>query len=87
MTDPDIRLGGKSRGGSRHSARGTSCFGSRHSARGRNSICFPVSHFYFLVERGPKSIVKLDGGHGQIPPLYLPLLAITQEKNSRLSKP
>ena len=29
-----------------------------------NLICFPVSHAYFFVGRGPKSIAKLDGGMG-----------------------
>ena len=26
-------------------------------------LCFPVSHVYFFVGGGPKSITKLDGGH------------------------
>ena len=29
---------------------------------GANVICFPVSHAYFFVGRGPKSIAKLDRG-------------------------
>ena len=29
---------------------------------GINLICFPVSHVYFFVGGGPKSIAKLDGG-------------------------
>jgi len=66
--------------GSKHSARGPhhNYDGSRHSASGAHLICFPISHVYFLVGGGLKSLAKLDGGgHGPIfpldPPLPLPI--------------
>src|SRR6218665_359296 len=53
-------------GGSRHSTRGgepLSCAGSRHSARGGEQFhMFPSISSLFFLWRGPKSIVKLDGG-------------------------
>jgi len=33
-----------------------------------NLICFPVSHVYFFVGGGPKSIAKLGGGWPDFPP-------------------
>src|SRR6218665_968379 len=41
----------------------TSCDGSRHSTSGSNLICFSVglSHIYYFVGGGPKSIAKLNG--------------------------
>jgi len=39
---------------------------SRHSAGGSNVECFLVSHIYLFDGLGPKSIAKLDGGHGRI---------------------
>jgi len=47
--------------------------GSRHSAEGANLICFLYIMFISWMEGGPKSIAKLDGGHGRICPLDLPL--------------
>ena len=56
-----------------HVSRGaTSCGGSRHSVRGRNLMCF--SECLFLRWIVPKSIAKLDGGHGRIFPLGPPLI-------------
>src|SRR6218665_1012413 len=63
MADPNIRLGATSCGGSRHSAKG-----------GADLICFSVFHVYFFIGGGtPKSIAKLDGGHGRMFPLDTPL--------------
>jgi len=54
MADPDIRLGA------------TSCVGCPLSLRlwlgGANLTCFLVSHVYFFVGGGPKSVAKLDVG-------------------------
>ena|SRR6218665_1427463 len=47
--------------GSRHSARGTT------SAKRANLICFSVSHVYFFIGGGPKSIAKLDGAWPDLP--------------------
>ena len=58
--------------------------GSRHSARGVNLLCLTVSHVNFHVGEGPKSIAKLDGGHGRIPPRFTTARSCLPLKHTKL---
>src|SRR6218665_3937371 len=55
-------------GGSRHSAKGVTSCGGFIRREGSQFSMFPSVSFLFLHWRGPKSIGKLDGGHGRICP-------------------
>ena len=62
-------------GGSRYSAMGPHYVVDPDIPLGDNLICFTVSHIYFFVGGGPKSIAKLDGGPW--PDLRLPTGSVT----------
>ena len=54
--------------------------------RGENSICFPVSHVYFFVGGGPKSIAKLHGGMAAFSPLDPPLINYIKRQRKQLKQ-
>jgi len=56
MADPDIRLG-------------VTSWRIQTFDWVKNLACSGVSQVYFFVEGGPRTIAKLDGGHGRILPL------------------